>query len=244
MVGMVAPVRISAEFAGYDWESHEPEAIAAFYHWLKNHPGGLVLDVGCSIGIFSVVALFADSEVEVVAFDSDLASLAACKRMCRHASGARLMLINGLLTNTSLTAQSMTDAAKETDSKLVAKGRFGSIGPTRYICLSDGEARHIPYHRLDDLLEAEALETRPALMKCDVEGAEMLVLLGAESFLRKSRPTLLLSVHPPALQNYGHTKEQIKKYLVKLGYDVEVLSVDHEEHWWCEHVQLFKKNSK
>jgi len=143
-------------------------------------------------------------------------------------------LIDGLPANTSFCVKSLIDAGNGTEKALETKKRLGSIGPTRYVCLSDSEALSIPKYRLDDLLKGEALERRQILVKCDVEGAEMLVLSGARSFLQKSRPALLLSVHPSVLPDYGHTKEQISTFLANLGYDVSVISVDHEEHWWCK----------
>lgn len=120
IVGGAAAVRIPAEFAGGSWEQHEPETVAAFAQWVGRHPGTLVLDVGSSIGIFSV------------------------------------------------------------------------------------------------------------------EGAELLVLRGAETFLRRVSPVLSLSVHPPALPGYGHSKADVEAFLKRLCYEVRVLAVDHEEHWWCE----------
>ena len=69
-VGGVVTVRIPAAYAGGSWESHEPEAIAALADWMRRRPGAIVLDAGCSVGMFSAVALFADPEAEVIAFDS------------------------------------------------------------------------------------------------------------------------------------------------------------------------------
>jgi hypothetical protein len=66
-----------------------------------------------------------------------------------------------------------------------------------------------------------------------VEGAELLVLRGAKRLLAERRPALLLSVHPWALPANGGTKEDLLSFLSDQGYVVEVIAVDHEEHWWC-----------
>src|SRR4029077_12887077 len=95
--------------------------------------------------------------------------------------------------------------------------------------------------RLDDLFANNVPEKRPILIKCDVEGAELLVLLGGETLLRRVHPDLLLSIHPTALPSYGHSKNEIEGFLKHLGYEIRCLAVDHEEHWWCvfrsEHVR-------
>lgn len=234
VIGNTFPIRMPAEFAGWEWERFEPETIEVFSRWVRSHSGGLVLDVGSSVGIFSAVALFADPAVEAVAFDSDLASLAAARRMCKHASGRRLRLVHGFLGQTPTESMSLDSAVLSTEASLMQAGVRGDVGTTQFICLNDPEARSIPCRRLDDLFATEVFDRRPVLMKCDVEGAELLVLYGAENLLRHARPDLLLSVHPPALPSYGHSREGVRKFLETMGYDIQFLATDHEEHWWCE----------
>jgi FkbM family methyltransferase len=234
-VGGTAEVRIPAEFTGYIWEKFEPEAVAACANWARQHPGGLVLDVGCSIGIYSAIALFSSGEVEVVAFDSDLSSLAAARRLCQYATGTRLRLVHGFIAHVATEVVTLDVAVASTKAALTRTGDRGDN--TRFICLTDLEARELPSRRLDDLLNAGnagMLAGRPILIKCDVEGAELLVLSGAEKLLRRFHPDILLSVHPPALPSYGHSKREVEVYLHELNYDFHCLAIDHEEHWWCQ----------
>lgn len=60
----------------------------------------------------------------------------------------------------------------------------------------------------------------PDLLKIDVEGAEMLVLEGAEQMLRKKHPTLILSVHPEMLEQLGSSAFALFGFLKELGYQV------------------------
>jgi FkbM family methyltransferase len=229
MVGGIAPVRIPSEFIGSSWDTFEPEAVAAFHAWVSGNPDCLILDAGSSIGIFSAIALFANPSCRVVAFDSDLASLAAALRMCSHASGQRLEVVNCLLTDSAGTVV-LSDAVSDTRDAL--KDFDGTS--TQYICLTDAGIDSIPLYRIDDLLP-DGVGCRKVLLKCDVEGAELLVLRGAEGLLRRDKPTLLVSVHPPALPSYGHSPADVRSFLTALGYSIRVLAIDHEEHWWCEH---------
>jgi FkbM family methyltransferase len=233
LVAGTALVRIPPEFAGATWETFEPEAVAAFADWVRRHPGGMILDVGSSIGIYSAIALFADDEVEVVAFDSDLSSLAAARRLCQHAGSGRLRLVYGFITQAGTDVALLDSAAAATEAALVRTDVRGDVGTTRYVCLTDPDAGKVPHRRLDDLLAA-GMDRRSILLKCDVEGSELSVLSGAEMLLRRLHPDLLLSVHPDALSGYGHSKTGIETFLKRLGYEVRCLAVDHEEHWWCE----------
>ena len=234
VVGGSSAISMPAEFVGGNWEEYEPETTAALSQWVKLHPGGMVLDIGSSIGVFSAVALFADASVDVVAFDSDLASLAATRRMCQYAPGNRLSLVHGLIGETPTEVTSLGSAIASTVASLLATG---DVGTTRYVCFGDPNIDSIPVRRLDDLFAGELNDRRAMLIKCDVEGAELLVLAGAEALLRNVHPDLLLSVHPPALPNYGHSEEALWAFLGKLGYSSRRIAVDHEEHWWCEFKQ-------
>lgn len=235
MVGGGAAVQMPAKFSGLKWELYEPETVTAFAEWVRKYPGGVVLDIGSSIGIFSAVALFANPLVKVISFDSDLSSLAACKDLCQHAKGQRLHLVNGFLTHLpKVFTASLSDAIEATRRSLIQRNILGNTDTPRYICLSNTEESSIPNYQLDDLFYAEQIGNSPVLIKCDVEGAELLVLRGGEIFLRRTRPNLLLSVHPDALPCYGHSKEDVWTFLNDLGYEIQCLAMDHEEHWWCE----------
>jgi hypothetical protein len=75
---------------------------------------------------------------------------------------------------------------------------------------------------------------RPCLVKCDVEGAEQIVLAGAAELMRQCKPTLLISVHPPYLPRFGGSVDAIRQLLTDRGYAIEIIGIDHEEHWLCQ----------
>jgi FkbM family methyltransferase len=232
LIGGSASVRLPPEFTGGDWDQYEPESIAATMEWAKSHPGGVVLDIGCSIGIFCVVALFASPTVEVIAFDGDLSSVAAALRLCRYAPGDRLRTVWALLGDRGTSNDTVEDAIRATANQLASpRAPHGDPGTTKYVCLTSPTAESIPRHSLDQLFPADI---RPLLIKCDVEGAELLVLRGAHKLLARSVPDILLSVHPHALETeYGGSIIDLRNFLHAAGYEVRLLAVDHEEHWWC-----------
>ncbi|HEY9851387.1 MAG TPA: FkbM family methyltransferase [Leptolyngbyaceae cyanobacterium] len=233
-VGGCCTVVIPPEFTGGYWESYEPETVQATVNWLKKHPTGLVLDIGCAIGIFSVVSLSVSEQAEVVAFDADLSSLKATQRICQYAKGDRLRLIYGLVSNQNSSELGLNAASQSTWANLANSSVTGDPGTTAYICIDGNKDDSIPIYSLDGLVFEEQLPKKPILLKCDVEGAELLVLQGAKKLLETLSPDLLISVHPPALPNYEHSVSDVQDYLKSAGYKIEVLAIDHEEHWWCE----------
>ena len=234
-IGGVVSVRMPAEFAGGDWDSYEPESVAALVDWITDNPDALVLDVGSSIGIFSAVTLFASPTAQVISFDSDLPSLAGVQRMCCHAAGDRLRLVHGLVTDHSSTCISLPEADHMTRLAVGQNEALGS-GDTRYICLLDAEVDRISKHCLDSILSSTDWSHRKLLIKCDIEGAELLALKGAAKLLSVVHPALLISVHPSALPDYGHSSTDVETFLNDLGYQIKLLAIDHEEHWWCSHI--------
>ena len=211
-IGNTVTACIPPEFCGSDWDFDQCETVSALVNWLATNPGAVILDVGCSTGVFAVAALFADPNCEVIAFDSDTASLKATRRVTRFASGNRLRLVRGLVTDRAPDT-SLATALAATEEELTRTAEGGAPGTTQYICLNTPEAVGLPVYTLDALLASSALMERPLLLKCDVEGAEAHVLRGARITLQANHPTLLLSVHPPALPTYGSSEAEVRSFL-------------------------------
>ena len=67
----------------------------------------------------------------------------------------------------------------------------------------------------------------PELLKIDVEGAEMSVLLGGEKVLKKYHPQIILSVHPKQIEMMGYTLEDLIKIIH--SFDYEILNIDNSK---------------
>lgn len=69
----------------------------------------------------------------------------------------------------------------------------------------------------------------------DVEGAEYLVLHGAEQTLLVQKPFVWISIHPKfMLERFMHKANYVHEYLEALGYEGTLLVSDHEEHWFFQ----------
>jgi len=100
--------------------------------------------------------------------------------------------------------------------------------------LYNSRDKSIPIQSLDGLLFGDAICNRPLLLKCDIEGAELLVLRGAAKILKQLSPVLLLSVHPNLCQKFGYSITDTEDYLKGMGYEIRLLNIDSELHWLCE----------
>jgi len=79
------------------------------------------------------------------------------------------------------------------------------------------------YPHADGELEAvtlDSLELAPDVIKIDVEGAEMDILIGAEQTLRKYKPILGIEIHEHKIGSFGYRWKQIPQFLQDLGYTI------------------------
>lgn len=233
-LGGVRSIRILPEFSGAYWETFEPEAVAAAVRWFEAHRTGMLLDVGCSFGIYSLLALSVSPQLEVLAFDSDASSLKAAGRMCARVAGRRLRLIQGFVGAAQSHDFDLETVCARTTELLSSDSIKDDVTACNFVTMRSSAASGIWTHSLDALLLNSGRLRPPVLLKCDVEGAELLVLRGARGLLQRYAPHLLLSVHPSVLAEYGCSVSDIRNALSAQSYRVEVIGIDHEEHWWCE----------
>lgn len=234
-IGGCCTVPIPAAYSGQlQWESYEPETVATVMRWIEANSNSLVIDVGSAIGVFSLIALSVSSKTKVIAWDSDLPSVKATEKLCQYVDQDRLRLVYGFAAAQHESNLTLSEIDAQVHTLFEHKGITGAPGTTAYVCLHGDSDEAIPTYSVDGVFFSEPILQRSILLKCDVEGAELLVLQGALRLLQELSPVLLISVHPPALPNYGHSVQGIREFLEQLSYSIEIVAIDHEEHWWCQ----------
>ena len=232
-------MRIPAYLHRVSWETYEPASMEKYVHWCAASAGrpSVVLDIGSSIGIYACAALFADSKVEVVCFDSDIISLRIIPELTQHAprSLERLRYVLGYLDSRTNAETNLDHAVAISTAAIAASEGTARYEEISYRCLTAPLVANTAVYTLDSLLDSgRALAGKRVLLKCDVEGAEVRVLLGAEQVLQAVRPDLLLSVHGAAdLANHGNSLAELEALLSRQRYRVAEIARDHETHWWC-----------
>jgi FkbM family methyltransferase len=155
------------------------------YEWQKQslfvktvQPGSVVFDIGAHVGYYTLLAAeLVGKSGQVYAFEPLPRNLNYLRRhiQLNHCQNVQVLPV-------AVGAQRGEGSFQE--------GADSSTGH-----LSNGATGlPIPVIALDDLV-AEQKAPHPDYMKIDVEGAELQVLLGAESILRTSQPTIFLATH-------------------------------------------------
>lgn len=199
---------------------HEPET-AHLARFLR--PGDRVLHVGASDGRHTVVMSRLVGETgHVYCFEPSDFTLEILRRALRFHR----------ITNVSTFNVAVGDVPGKTllITPVKANGHLGrsfafvadSVPALEPLRASRGfqelRSHDVAVWTLDGFCEERGID-RVGLIRCDVEGAEGLVLAGARGILERDRPPLLLEVHPHALRDqFGTSATVLREHLEVLGY--------------------------
>jgi FkbM family methyltransferase len=182
-------------------------------------PGGLFVDVGANIGILSVLAL-SGTAATVHSFEPNPAMMS---RLCRTHSASRF--------GDRWSLHDSAVGASTGRSKLYVDDRFSGTASLHKVWQSGGKRSvDVPVVTVDHWREGDRVACVDVL-KMDVEGWELEVLLGAMRTLRTCKPFVWFEHNLPGLQRVGHSPQRILDRLQDLGYehfhDIGRLPVGH-----------------
>lgn len=180
---------------------------------------GMVLDIGAHVGYHALALAATYPTAHVTAFEPNPANLIRLRANLELnlALAQRVAVVELALgdSNGALLFSSSDNVDDETSSGGYLHGVTPPLEPEKY-ARSGFRTTTVQVRRLDDFV-VERGWGRVALMKIDVEGAEHLVLRGAEGILRDHRPFLCIEVHSVACM---HAVDQL---LMPMGYQIRLL---------------------
>jgi FkbM family methyltransferase len=195
-----ADISVAQHIAAGNYEQHLIRFFKAFLR-----PGMNVVDAGANIGLYTLLsAQCVGPAGKVWGFEPN-------SENCRFiiASAAK----NGF-TNIELfpLALGNTRGAVFFTSAL---GSNGGIEDEAHNNVLDGSCRVVPIVRLDDMALGPV-----DLMKMDIEGAEALLVRGAEQTLKASRPMIVCEFSDEMLRRIsGWLGEKFLRHMIELGFD-------------------------
>jgi FkbM family methyltransferase len=204
---------------GYASGSNELPVQAAIAGYLK--PGDVFLDIGANIGFFTIIAArLVGAQGKVYAFEPVPANIAALQhnlalnhfqhaKVLPYAVSNRVGKGDLLLANWNGGA-SLATAARPPDLK-------GSI--------------LIDLVTIDEMLARKVIEP-PALVKIDVEGAELEVLEGMSATIQNYRPVIVFEIDDGDLEAFTRKQAGCEAFLVNNGYQVSRLEDSYQGSEW------------
>ena len=160
-----------------------------------------IVDVGANVGFFSrQFCGWVSGDGRVLAFEPEGDNFQALEVIARRSGGGQV-----LLARQSLVANADTTLHLELNPDNPADHHIGSEGiPTRAVKL-DTEIKNLGWPRI-------------GLIKVDVQGAESLVIEGAQETLERSRPAIYIEIDEASLARFGSSAERLQDQLAACGY--------------------------
>jgi FkbM family methyltransferase len=179
-----------------------------------------VIDIGANCGLFSVFfAKHVAPGRRVLAIEPTPNALRLLGANLQGNSVADSVIVyRGVAASAPGVYDMKVVAGKEEYSTL-----GGSISPTQ-VQRRMPEELAVPGNTVDALVEELGLV--PGFIKIDTEGAEYLVLQGAQTTLRLHQPVILSELVDDYLVHFGHSARQVVEFLSILGYTVKDVSTD------------------
>lgn len=193
----------------------EPNEMAFLDRHLE--PGMTMIDVGANEGLFALLAAGKVGATGTVwAFEPSPRERGVLEAALATQPHLRVRVFPVALGNRNGTA--LLKLAEPTHAGQNTLGAFG------YPIGSSGD-HPVSMRRLDDLVEENRLD-RVDMIKVDVEGAESLVLEGAQKTLNRFRPQLLMEVLDKALRSLGSSTTRLLNQLGAQDYRILGFSTD------------------
>lgn len=219
------------------WQEYEPLSTEFFARLIDKSPDLFVADVGCAIGIYSLLALSVSDRTTVYSMDSDLMALTMARHMCRATARGRHELLWGFCGDEEMSKanplRSDLTAALASSAQVVDKaGLKPRIGANSYNCIGGDDAEGVPFWDMDSLFVPMAKTGRPMLLKVDIEGAEIAMVRGSCELADYPNVQMLLSVHAHVLPSWRSSAQEIRNILEGRGYQITLVEETSEQHWW------------
>jgi FkbM family methyltransferase len=197
-------IRFPARWSRYYPSTYEPAKTA----FLREHSsqGATVLDLGAHIGLFSVqLARSVGPSGRVISFEPAPHTAAVLRQTIR---------CNGLASVVSVRQVALSGRRGEVE--LFETGDECSNASSLVRTDRTRDAVRVVATTLDDLVDDERLTV--AVVKMDIEGAELAVLEGAPVLLSHQRPAMTIEIHPLELRASRRDPREVFDVLVDHGY--------------------------
>lgn len=188
---------------------HDADNVQVLAQFMK--PGMIFFDVGAHIGQYTLVASQAGGPTgRIHSFEPDPESFVVLKH------NLRINDLNNVKAN-----QTALFSKKDNRKFFISWPEF--MGGNSLWCESGewpGRVFDVSCDTLDDYVCSQGV-SRIDVMKVDVEGGEVDLLLGAKTALGgEIKPAILIEFNGPALVRAGHTCSELAELLQDLGYSL------------------------
>lgn len=167
-------------------------------------------DIGANVGLYSCFVGSKSPEGSVYSFEPHPVNVDALKK-------------NFQLNDVSGTIFQMALSDEEGTFELSSEGSKAGLGEHSLDTTQSESTVPVTVRQLDSLRTEHDIPV-PTIIKIDVEGAELNVIKGATETLSKPNcKTIYCEIHPTRIKAFGGSSEELRDYLLGLGFEIENL---------------------
>ncbi len=189
---------------------NEKEALDFFLQTIQKDD--MVLDVGASVGLFTVVAAKYSNTKKIITFEPDLETFNRLNENIKLNKLSNVQSIQIALSDVKGVTKLFTDGTNGFAPTLVFQKDRENAPKTTIEINTD---------TLDRMIESNSIEV-PDNIKVDIEGAEVLFLKGAKKTLSgdfgKRPRSIFLEIHPEFLADFDSSDDEVRSLLSGKGY--------------------------
>jgi FkbM family methyltransferase len=198
----------------------EPETWNAMSKHLGS--GGVFVDVGAHIGYYTLkAAQVVGSQGRVLAIEPNPDTLPILRENVAANHDAMVTVEPVACSDSDTTLELFSAAGANSGESSLSRKNAEQAGALK-------ASYHVPARRLDAIIQACGV-LRLDLLKIDVEGAELLVLKGAQETLDRFHPVVTMELEESQLISMGTTVAAVTEWLRDRGYTV-LTSIGRENH--------------
>ena len=195
---------------------YEPAITALLLAQLEN--ATTFIDIGANLGWFSLHIAQQHPNLQVHAFEPGEFAYANIKKNIARNQLQRSIQLNHLVITDHCGTEQFTNQQLGHALNHINRKKSGSTK----------NLREVAAITLDHYVAEQAIPL-VELIKCDVEGAEMLVIEGSQAVLKRDRPKLLLEICPLWMARFGQSPMELWNRLREYGYLYRVIKDNGEQ---------------
>lgn len=193
---------------GTDFEKHELECVLSFIEAVPDNEA-VFLDIGGNCGVYSLNVARRFPGAHSYCFEPVPTSQAMIRVNAEHNGFADRVTLVGAALGDEVRTVRMTASYSAMDH-LVVGNVAEELSPL---------VIEVSMTTLDNFVAERALP-RVDFIKCDVEGAELLVFKGGRTVLANLHPPIMLEIEARHTKRFGYSPEELDEFLRTFGYEV------------------------
>ena len=193
---------------GGDFYEEEMNALKLFVH-----EGDACLDIGANFGQYAyALSRIVGEEGLVFCFEPSAYTAGILKDVTERLRLSNVVIEKSALGNSVGSIHFIIPIEKDSSIPNVATAHIKANGETNI-----GSEEVVSVTTLDKYFEGKNIQN-VSFIKCDVEGAELMILKGGEEFLSTYKPAVLCEIVEKYEERYNYSPKDVLDFMDKLGY--------------------------